>query len=82
MTDTLDALQEIKRTVADKERAKAKREADIDHLKARIRQDVERMKNEFGVASVEEARTKLADMERELDAEVQRARQLLEEAQA
>lgn len=75
-----ETLQQIRQSTADLERRRAKREADFDNADARLKDAVKKLKEEFGVSSLEEAREELGKMQASLDESASEALRLLQEA--
>lgn len=92
VTDVLDDLQDLKARAEDAKRRRAKREADIDHLQARIREDLTRLQ-EFGLDLkepepgimhapsdiIDAAKKKRDELEFALSEDVKKLRKILEE---
>jgi len=91
VSDVLDDLQDLKARAEDAKRRRAKREADIDNLQSRLRDDLSRLREfELDLEEPPEgadyapkevigaAKTKLSEMESSLSTDVKKLRQLLE----
>jgi chromosome segregation ATPase len=76
VSDVLTDLQSLKREVQDAERRRAKRDADIDNLEARLRDNLKKLET-YGVKNVEEGRALLTSMEKDLQANIDTLRETL-----
>lgn len=79
MPDVLADIEELRRAAQATERARAKREADRDLAKDRLREAARLLKAEFGVASLDEARALEATMQGELEAGIAELRDKMRE---
>lgn len=76
----LDDLQRVRAEQVELERRRAKREADRDAAKARLRENTKKLKAEFGVTSLEAGRAKLDVMEAAVREDMQALREKIREA--
>lgn len=75
---TLEDLQRLKQDIADAERRRAKRDADIDALEAKLRENLRELKK-YGVESVTEGRAMLVELEKTLQEDIEKLRTALRE---
>lgn len=79
MSEVLEQLQAVQRESQDLERRRAKREADRDVAKARLEENLVKLKDEFGVESLTDARSLLAEMDLQVKQGIGALRERLKE---
>jgi hypothetical protein len=82
MTDVLDDIQVLHAKQAEYERKRARREADVEIMETRIRDNLLVLEKEYGVGTVDEAKVLLGTLQQELEQDVQHLKKLLEEEES
>jgi len=65
--DVETRLRQLTERAQELERKRAKKEADLDHARSQMTEIVKRLKGEFSVESLEEAKVLLTNLETHLD---------------
>jgi hypothetical protein len=80
MSELLTDLQKVKNAAADLTRRRAKQEADIENFETKLKADLKRLKEEYGVKTIAEAKEKLEQLEGDLRKDIDVLQAALEEA--
>lgn len=77
-----DTLRELRTSISQAQSRKARAAVELDNAKERLKASQATLRDEFGVATTDDARTKLTALQGELDAAVAEVEKQLAEAGA
>lgn len=76
--DIEDRIREIKTAVQNAERMKARAEVQRDQAKASVKESVERLRSDFGVSSIQEARDLRDRLQNKLNLRLEEIQEVLD----